>query len=250
MRIGLLAAIAVAVALVAPDVSSAAELRFDRVLPGHFKSEQCAVGSLPLARCFIVDIGGLVPGLGRVSVHEIVRQSGDMDLDLCEPQVRYGTIVAARGTIEYTARGIDCPASREQTAGYRAVMAHWQTTGGTGAFAAVVGSGDESVRPDEDEVFIHLHGSIEVPGAVFDTTAPVFLPFPRTVTVRAGRGGEVRFATPRARDAVDGDVAVACAPRSPYRPRAARSTIRCEAVDANGNVAVATFVLIVRRPAR
>ena len=130
-------------ALVAPGNASAAGLHFDRVLPGHFRSSQCAVGSLPLARCFLVDIGGLVPGLGRTAVHEEVLQSGDMDLDLCEPQVRYGTITTPRGSVQYEGRGIDCPASREQNGGYRAVEFQWVVVGGTGAYAGVSGTGPE-----------------------------------------------------------------------------------------------------------
>ena len=147
-RIALAAATAVALALgFAVGAASATTLSFDRLLPGHWQLAECTEGSVR-ARCFLVEIGGLVPGLGDVVVRERVLQSGDMDIDFCEPQVRYGTIVAPHGTIDYVARGIDCPGTRELTGGYRAVVVDWVAAGGTGTYAGATGSGHGSVRPD------------------------------------------------------------------------------------------------------
>ena len=237
-------------ALAAAAPASAETLPFDRVLPGTFRTAACETGSLELARCFIVEIAGRVPGLGHTVVRERVFQSGDLDLDLCEPQVRYGTIVASRGTVDYVATGIDCPASRELNGGYRAVIARWTATGGTGIFAGVTGSGQESVRPEGQRVFIHLHGTLDVPGARFDLEPPVFRSRPRAQTMRSRTPAVVRYSQPVAVDAVDGAVSVSCSPRSGTRFAVGRTTVTCEAVDASGNTATARFVVLVRRAGR
>ena len=235
-------------ALLATSPAGAGTLAFDRKLPGHFKTAECDNGAGAQARCFLVDVAGVVPGLGRTTVHERVLQSGDMDAYLCEPQVRYVTFTTPRGTIDFVAHGIDCPASREQNGGYRAVVVDWDAVGGTGLYAGVTGHGGASVRPDEDEVFIHYYGTIDVPGATFDVAAPQFVSRPRPVTVRSPRATSVRFAPPIARDGVDGAVAVSCSPRSGARFRPGRTVVRCEAVDSSGNLAAASFVVHVRKP--
>src|SRR5918996_5842787 len=230
--------------------ASADTLPFDRVLPGTFETAQCETGSLELARCFLVEISGRVPDLGHAVVRERVFQSGDLDLDLCEPQVRLGTIASARGTIDYVATGIDCPASRELNGGYRAVVAQWTATAGTGIFAGVTGAGQESVRPGGDRVFIHLHGKLEVPGATFDLVRPVIRNLPSTQTMRSRAPAVVRYSRPTALDAVDGPVPVTCTPRSGARFRVGRTVVTCEAVDSSGNTATARFAVFVRRGGR
>ncbi len=239
---------AAALGVAAP--ASADTLSFDRVLPGTFETAQCETGSLELARCFLVEISGRVPGFGHAVVRERVFQSGDLDLDLCEPQVRFGTIVSARGTVDYLATGIDCPASRELNGGYRAVVAQWTATGGTGVFAGVTGGGQESVRPEGARVFIHLHGTLDVPGATFDLVAPVIRNLPSTRTMRARAPAVVRYTRPTAVDAVDGAVPVTCTPPSGTRFRVGRTVVTCEAVDSSGNTATARFAVFVRRGGR
>jgi hypothetical protein len=234
-------------ALVGAAPAMAGTLRFDRVLPGTFKTSECPQDALITARCFLVDIGGLVPGLGATTVHERVLQSGDMDADLCEPQVRYGTIATPRGTIDYVATGIDCPASREQSAGYRAVVVEWHAVGGTGRYAGASGGGNASVRPEGQDVFYHLHGSISVPGLEFDTVSPVFSFVPQAMTVRAVGPTVVRYRLPNARDAVDGDVRATCTPRSGTRFALGRTRVRCEAVDRSGNTRTAAFTVHLSR---
>lgn len=237
-------AAAAVVALGAAGHAGAATLRFDRVLPGTFTTSECPDVALVSARCFLVEIGGLVPGLGRTIVRERVLQSGEEDADFCEPQVRYGTIVAPRGTIEYIATGIDCPASRELTGGYRAVIARWHAVSGTGLYVGVTGGGNESVRPDADAVFIHLFGTLDVPGVEFDTTPPTLAAATR-MSVRASGPVVVRYALPAARDAVDGAVSVRCTPPSGTRFAVGRTVVRCEAVDWSGNTARTSFAVVV-----
>jgi hypothetical protein len=231
-------------ALLAAGPAGAATLRFDRVLPGTFTTSECPAEALVSARCFLVEIGGLVPGLGQTIVRERVLQSGEEDADFCEPQIRYGTIVAPRGTIEYIATGIDCPASRELTGGYRAVVARWHAVRGTGLYVGVTGGGNESVRPDADAVFIHLFGTLDVPGVEFDTTAPS-LSRVAPMSVRSARPVVVRYALPVARDAVDGAVQVRCTPPSGTRFAVGRTVVRCDAVDRSGNTATTRFAVVV-----
>jgi hypothetical protein len=240
---------AVAVALVVAEPAAAGTLSFDRVLPGRFEVAECTEGGAQ-ARCFIVENEGLVPGLGLTKLRERVLQSGDMDDNMCEPQVRYGTISTPRGTIDYLAGGIDCPATREQSAGYRAVVVSWRTVGGTGAYAGVTGSGHAGVRPEEDEVFTHIFGALEVPGLEFDTTAPVLSRVPRRVTIRADRLTAVRLPLPFARDAVDGVLPVKCAPPAGGRYRFGATIVECEAVDKSGNAATARFTVVVAKRKR
>jgi HYR domain len=240
----LLGLLVVLAALGGPGPAAAGELHFDVVLPGKFVSTQCSEGG-EQARCFLVDIGGLVPGLGPATVHERVLQSGDMDLDLCEPQARHGRFTTARGTIDYVATGIDCPATREQNGGYRAVIAAWRILGGTGAYAGATGRGHESVRIEGDQVFIHLHGDVTVDALEFDTTRPVLEAVPEVVRVRSSRPAVVRYRVPVGRDAGGGPVTVRCTPPSGSRFRVGRTVVRCEAVDASGNAAARTFAVLV-----
>lgn len=239
------AAAAACLAVTAP--AGGKPLPLDRVLPGHWQVADCTEGPSRV-RCFLVEFGGLVPGLGDVLFRERVLQSGDLDAALCEPQVRYGSIVAPRGTVDYVAHGIDCPGTRELLGGYRGVVVTWDVVGATGAYTGATGSGTGTVRPDEEEVFVHMLGTIDVPGVEFDTTAPVLSRIARAVTVRAAGRTTVRFALPVARDAVDGDVAVSCTPASGSRFARGRTTVECSAADSSGNVAEARFRVVVRKP--
>jgi hypothetical protein len=234
-----------ALAALAP-AATAGTLPFDRVLPGTFEVAECSEGGV-LARCFLTEVAGLVPGLGRTTVSERVLQSGDVDLDGCEPQVRYGRITTTRGAVEYRASGIDCPATREQTGGYRAVVVHWEAVGGTGAYAGVTGAGDASVRPDGTDVFIHLHGVLDVPGVAFDRTAPELAGADHDYLIRASKPTVVRYRPPDARDAVDGETPVSCAPASGRRFRVGRTKVTCTATDSSGNTAEETFLVVVKR---
>jgi hypothetical protein len=231
------------VAHAAPAVT----LPTDMTLIGEFEPVPCTEGP-PSALCFVVDESGLWPGLGHVELHELVLQSGLTDLDLCEPQTRHGTFKARGGTISYVATGIDCPATRNLLGGYRAVVADWVVTGGTGRFEGVTGSGRQNVRPEDegDEVNTHYQGSVSVPGAAFDTTKPVFTGV-RPVSVRSKKPTAVRYRMPTAVDAVDGPLPVRCLPRSGARFALGRTPVWCTAVDASGNEAVAVFTVEVRR---
>lgn len=82
-----------------------------------------------------------------------------------------------------------------------------------------------------------------------DTTPPVFAGVPADVSVPATStaGAPVDYATPTATDAVDGPVAVTCAPASGSTFPIGTTTVACSATDKAHNTAHASFVVTVRR---
>ena len=232
--------------------AAAATLPYNIKLEGEFEEVECHVEDGPFASCFSVEYEPtLWPGIGLVTFHEDVVQSGTADESLCEPQTRRQTLTSSRGTISFFAAGTSCPGTRSLVGGYLAVVAAHQPTGGTGAYAGVTGTnGSVHVRPDEDEVYTRFQGFLDVPGLEFDTTAPVFSGVPRAVRMRAARATVVRYAMPTATDAVDGRVAVRCTPSSGARFKVGRTIVRCSASDTSGNTAVATVAVTVERRRR
>jgi Tol biopolymer transport system component len=80
----------------------------------------------------------------------------------------------------------------------------------------------------------------------FDTTPPVLsLPLGFTVEATSPAGAVVNF-TATAVDAVDGSVAVVCAPASGSTFPMGATTVICTSHDSAGNVATGTFVVVVR----
>ena len=234
--------------LALPQAAPADSIRVDATIDGEFGLILCSEGGAS-ALCFLVEESGPWPGLGIVHLRELVIQSGLTDIELCEPQTRRGTLTNRFGSISYEAHGIDCPATRQLLWGYRAVVATWTVTGGTGRYAGATGTGSQNVRPEDegDEVNTHYTGSIAVPGVAFDTVKPVFRGVRRLVTVRSSKAVAVRYAMPAAVDAVDGPLPVTCLPRSGARFPLGRTSVRCVALDSNGNEAAVSFTVQVRR---
>nr|MBP8273733.1 HYR domain-containing protein [Acidobacteriota bacterium] len=83
---------------------------------------------------------------------------------------------------------------------------------------------------------------------VADTTAPVITDLPGNLRIEAtsAAGAPVAYATPTATDAVDGAVAVVCAPASGATFRLGNTTVRCTATDAAGNSRTRSFGVTVR----
>jgi len=245
-------AIVVAAGFVLAAPAGAGTLAYNVALEGHWQRVECEDGEAH-SSCFSVDYDdALWPGLGLVTMHEDVVQTDFADDGACEPQTRRETLVAAAGTIRFLAEGTDCPATRAQLGGYRAVVALARPVDGTGAYAGVrsPSPGTVNVRPDEDEVYTRFQGVLEVPGLAFDTVAPVFAGTRATVRVRARRATVVHYAVPTASDAVDGPVAVRCTPPSGARFPVGRTIVWCSANDVSGNVARRSFDVIVSRVRR
>lgn len=80
-----------------------------------------------------------------------------------------------------------------------------------------------------------------------DTTPPVIsnVPAPITIEATSSTGATVLYTTPTATDAKDGTVAVSCTPSSGSTFPVGQSTVNCEASDAAGNRARATFTVTV-----
>jgi hypothetical protein len=236
-------------ALALPGTADPGSLRYNTTLFGTFETVACDGSAPASARCFLVLEKGAWPGVGTVSLREIVVQSGITDAEFCEPQSRAGVLTFPTGTISFAASGTDCPATRELLGGYRAVIADWQVTGGTGRFAGITGDGEVNVRPEDegDEVNSHFSGSLAAAGLTFDV-APPRIAMPRTLVVRAKRPVAVRYRLPVATDGVDGRIPVQCAPRSGSRFPLGRTTVACSATDKSANTAVGRFAVVVRRP--
>ena len=91
-------------------------------------------------------------------------------------------------------------------------------------------------------------GTLIVPGLDFDVTPPAIIgAVPKTV--RAPKGARRVRVTYKvtSRDAVDGQVPIACLPRSGIRYPIGRTTVVCRATDSSGNTGRARFVVTVKR---
>ena len=82
---------------------------------------------------------------------------------------------------------------------------------------------------------------------VADTTPPAFagVPGPVVADATTPSGALVAYAMPTATDLVDGAVAVGCSPSSGALFPIGTSIVLCRAVDAHGNVAKASFKVLV-----
>jgi hypothetical protein len=142
--------------------------------------------------------------------------------------------------------------------GARCVAAWWLSepqeftiTGGTGPFAGASGTGtrERSIVAGAPAIETWT-GTIEVPGLVFDVTAPK-LHGAGSRTVRAPKGAKSARVTfdVTATDDGDGAVPVSCRPRSGSRFRIGRTTVRCDASDSSGNAAKGAFTVTVKERA-
>jgi hypothetical protein len=91
-------------------------------------------------------------------------------------------------------------------------------------------------------------GTLVVPGFEFDVTPPT-LSGARSKIVRAPNLAKRVRVTYKvtAGDAVDGQVAVTCQPRSGTRFPIGRTVVACEASDTSANIRRAKFVITVKR---
>jgi hypothetical protein len=188
-----------------------------------------------------------VPGLGRVA-ESYTNTAGDSSV--CPPerpvvQFRAAVLeIAGRGRIDLSVAGPVCGTRSPTPVG----PLYATVTGGSGRYAGASGSlvFNSYVSPT-DTSRDTWSGSLTVPGLDFDLARPV-LAGAVAKTVRAPREARrvrVRYAV-TARDAVDGVVPVACAPRSGSRFRRGRTVVQCSATDSSANTATKRFVVTVR----
>jgi hypothetical protein len=133
-------------------------------------------------------------------------------------------------------------------------------TGGTGMFAgasgggtfkADIGGGDDDPEIDADDANEWrdnaLTGTLTVPGATFDVTAPTISTHAKTVTVPKKATSAHVVYTVTAHDDTDGTVPVTCKPPSDSRFKIGRTTVTCSATDSSANTATAKFLITVKR---
>jgi hypothetical protein len=119
--------------------------------------------------------------------------------------------------------------------------------GGTGSYQGASGSGLVERSVSAGTGTETWTGAIVVSGLEFDVTSPT-ISGARAKTVRAPRGVKRIRVTYKvtASDNADGQVPVACEPRSGSRFPVGRSTVRCSATDSSANTGKASFRITVR----
>lgn len=191
---------------------------------------------------------GSIAGLGRVS--ETYTWSYRMGPPTCpsgvgKPLATTGRlVVAGRGEIHFAladgARCIDQEPLRNEPQDFT-------ITGGTGTYNGASGSGTLEREVSLGRGTESWIGTLVVPGLEFDVMPPT-LSGAASKTVRAPKGAKhVRVTyTVTARDAVDGQVPVTCAPRSGSRFPIGRTVVSCSATDSSANTATSRFNVTVR----
>jgi hypothetical protein len=164
-------------------------------------------------------------------------------------------VVAGKGELHLAlAEGVRCvdvePLRNEPQA--------FTISGGTGRYAGASGSGTVERSLGGGVGTERWTGTLVAPAAEFDVTPPTLIGA-KPKTVRAPRGAKRVRVTYKvtARDEVDGELAVACQPRSGSSFTIGGTVVTCSATDMSANTRTARFRLTVkatrqrnRRPTR
>jgi hypothetical protein len=242
------AAALAAAAFGSPDRGSAETLQVKGQLVVLWGPTSCPAGTPSTLSCYEFPGTGSVPGLGAVAVRYVKGFNGDFDKP-CVTVLPKGVIdVKGKGSLDVSVTGPTCEGLPPAQSTYGFVV-----TGGTGAYAGAsgtirVGSTVREGAAGAGRATDTLNGTLSVPGHEFDVTAPV-LTGTSSKTARAPKGANrVRVTySVTARDAVDGRVPVACAPRSGGFFAVGRTKVTCSASDSSGNTGRAQFTVTVRR---
>jgi hypothetical protein len=211
----------------------------------------CPAGIPPLAACHARTAQGEISGLGRVS-HTYMYNG---DPTGCGPGdvkiLGYATSLRVLGKGEISVSVADAPCLLSDLPALNATQS-FTATGGTGIYAGASGSGRieraANFRSGGASGTDHWIGTLVVPGLEFDVTPPI-LSGATSKTMRAPRGVKRVRITYKvtATDNVDGQVPVACEPRSGSRFPIGRTIVRCSATDSSGNTGNVSFRFTVRR---
>jgi HYR domain len=191
-----------------------------------------------------------VPGLGLVSESTYTLPLGlgppTCPPGLGKPLATTGRfIIAGKGEIAFAlSEGARCVDSEEAWEEPQ----EFTITGGTGPFAAASGGGTLARVDFDGDVYYaeRWTGTLTVPG--LHLTVPK-LSGAVAKTVRAAKGAKsarVTFQVTATNDE-GGDIPVSCEPPSGSRFPLGRTTVRCWAIDSNGNTAFAPFTVTVKR---
>lgn len=213
--------------------------------------DYCPPDASTFARCVRFVGTGWVPGLGRGTSTYTKVLPGDEDC----PVIQFNTAVlaiAGKGELELSRAGRRCGPTAPAEVGPLA----YTVTNGTGAYSGA--SGTFVFKSSVYSIDFGCNcgqardtwtGTLTVPGATFDVTAPSFTGA-RSKTVRVpktARGIRVRYAVVTARDIVDGSIPVTCTPRSGSFFEVGRTLVSCSATDSSGNTATTRFAVTVKR---
>jgi HYR domain len=191
---------------------------------------------------------GSIPGLGGVSetyLWSYGAGSPPCPATLVKPLATTGRlVVAGKGAINFAlaqgARCVDVDPVRNEPQDFTII-------GGTGSYQGASGSGKVQPAVSGGVGFETWTGQITAPGLEFDVTPPT-LSGATFKTVRAPKDARRVRVTYKvtASDNVDGQVPVACEPRSGSRFPIGRTVVRCSATDSSANTGNASFRITVR----
>ena len=206
---------------------------------------RCPAQAPPQAICRARSGTSRIRGLGNVSsAYTWFAAAGDCPAPLVKPFPTSGRIVVAqKGEIDFALAAGACVEQEP----VRDEPQQFTITGGTGIYQGASGQGTVARSLDAGSGSETWTGTLTVPGLDFDLTPPT-IAGAVSKTVRAKAHAKRKRVTYRvtARDAVDGVVAVPCAPRSGSFFKRGRTTVRCRASDKSANTASARFVITVR----
>ncbi len=165
--------------------------------------------------------------------------------DLGKPLATTGRlVVAGKGEIQLAladgARCIDIEPLRNEPQDFT-------ITGGTGIYAGASGNGTVERSIGGGVGRERWTGTLVVAGREFDVTRPT-LSGATSKIVRAPKGAKRVRVTYKvtAADEIDGELPVACQPRSGSRFAVGRTVVTCSATDTSANTRTATFRITVK----
>ena len=217
----------------------------------------CPPGTPHLVECFDRTGDTTVPGLGAVQVswayvleNTPVGCPGQLGADVVRLLSTTARLtVEGKGEIYLSTAGTNCLAR----VGTLRSTEDFTVVGGSGSFSGASGGGSlasQSNGPPAYSGFDTWTGTLVVPGAQFDLTAPAIQGATNRKVVVGRRVKHARVAYRVAgRDEVDGVVPVSCKPSSGSSFAVGRTRVACSATDKSANRANAGFtVIVVRRP--
>ena len=228
--------------------SSSLQLQGTFQAPFNINGAACSPGTPADVGCYAFVGDAVVPGLGRVTERYTRTFDGNRDKPCVRTLPTAVIDVAGKGAIAAAITAPEClglPPTRFSFS--------YTISGGSGAYAGASGTIEVTSAVSEGiagqgSAVDTWSGALTVPGLEFDVTAPT-LAGAVSKTVRApkkAKGMRVRYAV-TAKDAVDGSVTTACAPRSGSFFSLGRTKVNCSAVDSSGNTTTAKFSITVKR---
>ena len=237
-------------ALLLVPAAASGSLAVDVRIHIKWAHEVCPPDAPPTTECYsAVGDAAVVRGLGptQLNLFDFVDRS---DPSGCEKWSVSGSLAAGpKGSVSFAASSVGCIASHSGVG-----KTSFSVTGGSGSLAGTTGSGLLDFESFYEPTFsgqIHLTGTLSAPNYTFDTTPPT-LQGVANKTIKVGRNVRrvrVRY-SPTAEDAVDGQVAVVCDPRSGSFFKLGRTKVSCSATDSSGNTAQGRFTVTVKRRGR